>query len=63
MDRLRALKVAPNMSISLLDVGTPLFAAGFSREEITAALNALEQESIVTQAPGNRLLILREPEG
>jgi hypothetical protein len=61
IERLRALKAAPEMSIGLLEVSTPLSAAGFTHEEINPVLNALEQEKILAYAPGNRLLILKEP--
>lgn len=58
--RLRVLKASPDMSINLLDLRLPLEAAGFSQDEVTAVLNALEQDKIATVVPGGRLLILRE---
>jgi hypothetical protein len=61
VERLRALKAAPEMSLGLLEVAMPLSAAGFTQEEIKAVLDALEQEKILAYAPGNRLLILKEP--
>jgi len=57
--RLRVLK-ASDMSINLLDLRLPLEAAGFSQDEVTAVLNALEQDKIATVVPGGRLLILKE---
>jgi hypothetical protein len=59
VERLRVLKAAPDMSINLVDLGTPLHAAGYSQEEIGAVLDALEQDRILAYAPGNRLLILK----
>jgi hypothetical protein len=58
--RLRVLKASPDMSINLLDLRLPLEAAGFSQDEVTAVLNALEQDKIATVVPGGRLLILKE---
>jgi len=58
--RLRVLKTSPDMSINLLDLRLPLEAAGFSQDEVTAVLNALEQDKIATVVPGGRLLILKE---
>lgn len=58
--RLRVLKATPDMSINLLDVHSPLEAAGFSQDEVTAVLNAFEQDKILTVVPGGRLLILKE---
>ncbi|AYD05238.1 hypothetical protein [Neorhizobium sp. NCHU2750] len=58
--RLRVLKASPDMSINLLDIHSPLEAAGFSNDEVTAVLNALEQDKIATVVPGGRLLILKE---
>ncbi len=60
MERLRALKSVPDMSINLHDVGAPLQAAGFNQDEIMAVLAALEQDKIIALAPGNRLQILKE---
>lgn len=59
LQRLRALKAVPGMTIQLYDVGIPLDAQGYTQEEIMAALYALEQKKFVTFAPGNRLLILK----
>ncbi|PDS99269.1 hypothetical protein CO659_00165 [Rhizobium sp. S9] len=56
IERLRALKAAPDMSIPLFDIGVPMNAAGFSQEEIMPALHALEQEKIITFIPGKRAL-------
>ncbi len=60
LGRLRALKARPEMSINLVDVSTLMLAAGFSTDEITSVLAALEQDKILTHAPGNRVLILTE---
>ncbi|TCP82744.1 hypothetical protein C8J31_11077 [Rhizobium sp. PP-CC-2G-626] len=60
LERLRTLKAKPDMTINLIDMGTPLNAAGYSQEEVLAVLLALEQEKIVALAPGNRLLILKD---
>ncbi len=60
LERLRALKAKPEMSISMFDIGVPMTAAGFTQEEILAVLDALEQDKIVAYGPGNRLLILQE---
>ncbi|UXT53234.1 hypothetical protein FY136_28655 (plasmid) [Agrobacterium tumefaciens] len=59
LERLRALKAAPDMAINLFDIGVPMNAAGFSQEEIMAVLDALEQEKAVAYVPGNRLQILK----
>ena len=58
--RLHALKVGPEISVNLSDLVAPLHAAGFSQDEITAVMDALEQDKIVSYAPGNRLLILKD---
>jgi hypothetical protein len=57
--RLRALKAAPEVSINLNDIFTPMKADGFSQDEIMTVLNALEQEKIIASTPGNRLLMLK----
>lgn len=59
MNRLRALKAKPEMTINMFDIGAPLVAAGFLQEEIVAVLNAFEQDKLVAYGPGNRLLILK----
>lgn len=58
--RLRVLKASPDMSINLLDIHIPLEAAGFSQDQVTAVINALEQDKIATVVPGGRLCILKE---
>lgn len=60
LERLRALKAKPEMTINLFDIGVPLTAAGFTQDEIMAVLSALEQDKIVAYGRGNRLLILKE---
>lgn len=60
LERLHALKAAPEMSINLLDISTPMHAAGFSQDEIMAVIGAFEQEKLLACVPGNRLLILKE---
>ncbi|WP_245494684.1 hypothetical protein [Rhizobium ruizarguesonis] len=35
-DRLRALKMKPDMTVNLFDIGVPMNAAGFSQDEILA---------------------------
>ncbi|MBY5346024.1 hypothetical protein [Rhizobium leguminosarum] len=59
LGRLRALKAAPDVSINLHDLGSPMRAAGFSQDEVTAVLDALEQDKVLSYGPGNRLLILK----
>ncbi|MBB3318721.1 MULTISPECIES: hypothetical protein [unclassified Rhizobium] len=58
-EKLRALKLKPDMTINLFDIAVPLNAAGFSQEEIMAILYALEQDKIVAFAPGNRIRLLK----
>jgi len=58
-EKLRALKLKPDMTINLFDIGIPLNAAGFSQEEIMAVLVALEQDKIVAFSPGNRLRLVK----
>ncbi|MBB3398783.1 hypothetical protein [Rhizobium sp. BK060] len=58
-EKLRALKLKPEMTINLFDLGVPLNAAGFSQEEIIAVLYALEQDKLLEFAPGNRLRLLK----
>ncbi|MBY5436495.1 hypothetical protein [Rhizobium leguminosarum] len=60
LERLRALKAKPDITINLLDIWVSMSAAGFSQEEVTAVLDALEQDKIVAYGPGNRLLILKD---
>lgn len=60
LERLRALKAKPDMTINLFDIGVPMSAAGFTQDEIMAVLDALEQDKIVAYGPGNRLLILKD---
>ena len=60
IERLRALKALPDMSINVFDIGVPLTAAGFTQDEIVEVLIALEQDKIITLLPGNRLLMLKE---
>ena len=63
-DRLRALKMKPDMTVNLFDIGVPLNAAGFSQDEIMAVLTALEQDKVIDFVPGNRLRLLKSlPEG
>ncbi|MGI2033185.1 hypothetical protein ACRQ1B_12425 [Rhizobium panacihumi] len=57
--RLRALKAEPEKTINLLDITTPLNAAGYGREEIIEVLSALEQDGILVFAPGDRLRMVR----
>ncbi|AYM66173.1 hypothetical protein G6L68_25145 [Agrobacterium fabrum] len=59
IERLRALKAAPDVSINLFDIGVPMAAAGFTQEEIMQVLDALEQDKLVAYGPGNRLHILK----
>ncbi|UTV41769.1 hypothetical protein MYG64_35895 (plasmid) [Ensifer adhaerens] len=64
IERLRALKALPDMSINVFDIGVPLTAAEFTQDEIVEVLYALEQDKIITLLPGNRLLMLKElPDG
>jgi hypothetical protein len=60
LERLRALRAEPEVSINLYDIGVPLVAAGFNQNEIMAVLDALEQDKIVSYVSGNRLLILKD---
>jgi len=57
--RLRAMKIGPEMTANLLELGTPLNAAGYTQDEITAVLEALAQDRILEFAPGNRLRLLK----
>lgn len=59
VERLRSLKAAPEMSFTLGDLTAPLGADGYTKDEISAVLHALEQERIVAFGPGNRLLVLK----
>ncbi len=64
IERLRALKALPEMSINVFDIGVPLTATGFTQDEIMEVLYALEQDKIIALLPGNRLLMLKElPDG
>ncbi|WP_112540874.1 hypothetical protein [Rhizobium sp. BE258] len=58
-ERLRAMKGNPDVTINLFELGVPLNAAGFTQDEITAVLEALEQDRIVEFAPGNRLRLIK----
>ncbi|AYG76798.1 MULTISPECIES: hypothetical protein [Rhizobium] len=58
-DKLRSLKLKPDMMINLFDIGVPLTAAGFTQDEIMAVLVALEQDKVIEFAPGNRLRFLK----
>ncbi|MET4689481.1 hypothetical protein [Sinorhizobium fredii] len=60
IERLRALKALPEMSINVFDIGVPLTATGFTQDEIMEVLYALEQDKIIALLPGNRLLMLKE---
>ncbi len=60
LERLRALKAKPEMTINMFDIGVPMSAAGFTQDEIMAVLYALEQDKIIAIGPGNRLLILKQ---
>lgn len=57
--RLRAMKIGPETTANLLEFGTPLNAAGYTQDEITAVLEALAQDRILEFAPGNRLRLLK----
>ncbi|MEB2844544.1 hypothetical protein GAO09_03520 [Rhizobiales bacterium RZME27] len=59
VERLRALKAKPGRTINLLDVSTPLNAAGYERDEILDVLSALEQDGILAFAPADRLRIVK----
>ena len=58
-ERLRAMKANLDVTINLFELGVPLNAAGFTQDEITAVLEALEQDRIVEFAPGNRLRLIK----
>jgi hypothetical protein len=58
--RLRALKAKPEVTISLLDLGLSLDAAGYSQQDVREVLLAFEQEKIVAFGPGKRLYILKD---
>lgn len=60
LDRLRALKAKPDVTINLFDIGVPLSAAGFTQEEMISVLDALEQDKVIAYGPGNRISILKE---
>jgi hypothetical protein len=57
--RFRALKAKPDKTLNRADIDEPLKAEGFTEVEITAVLNALEQEKAVAYLPGNRLSVLK----
>lgn len=57
--RLRAMKIRPDMTVNLLEFGIPLNAAGYTQDEIAAVLEALVQDRIVELAPGNRFRLLK----
>ena len=57
--RLRAMKIGPEMTANLLEFGTPLNAAGYTPDEITAVLEALAQDRILEFAAGNRFRLLK----
>lgn len=59
IERLRAMKAAPDVSIAISDIGISLNAAGFSHEEIMAVLRALEQDRVIAFGAGKRLLMLK----
>lgn len=58
IERLRALKAKPDVTISLLDISEPLRALGFTQPEILAALAALEQDKLIARATANRIRML-----
>lgn len=60
LERLRAMKAKPEMSINVFDIGVPMIAAGFSQDEIMNVLLAFEQDRMIALVPGNRLLMLKE---
>lgn len=60
LDRLRALKATPLKSLNLIDINLSMRDDGFSPDEISAVLVALEQDRILARAPGDRLMILKE---
>lgn len=57
--RLKALKAKPDKTLNRPDIDEPLKADGFTDDEITAVLNALEQDKILAFLPGNRLSVLK----
>ncbi|NKK58815.1 hypothetical protein GFM44_23230 [Rhizobium leguminosarum bv. viciae] len=57
--RLRALKIKPDTSVNVFDIGVPLNATGFTQDEIMAVLTALEQDKIIEFVPGNRLRLVK----
>ncbi|KRB59103.1 hypothetical protein ASE04_27300 [Rhizobium sp. Root708] len=59
IEKLRSMKVKPDVTINLLDIREPLNAAGFTQEEIMVVLHALEQDRIVVFTPGNKLKLLK----
>lgn len=59
VERLRVLKAAPEKTINLLDISTPLQAPGYAHNEILEVLSALEQDGILVFAPGDRVRILK----
>lgn len=60
LERLRALKAKPEMTINLFEIGVPMSAAGFIQDEIMAVLDAFEMDRLIAYGPGNRLVILKE---
>lgn len=59
IEKLRSMKVKPDVTINVLDIREPLNAAGFTQEEIMVVLHALEQDRIVVFTPGNKLKLLK----
>lgn len=45
LGRLHALKAVTSASINIVDVAAPLYAAGFTKDEIAAVIDALECQS------------------
>lgn len=60
IERLRALKAKPEVTINLLDIIDRLGVDGFTRGEIQAVLRALEQDKVIAFSTANRILMLRE---
>jgi len=61
VQRLRAMKISPEITISMFDLEVPLNAAGYTQREIATVLSALEQDGIIEFSTGNRLRLVKPP--
>ncbi|NLS07249.1 hypothetical protein HGP14_28555 [Rhizobium sp. P32RR-XVIII] len=57
VERLRALRAAPQYPIDLYDICVLLRAAWFTPDELHVPLTSREQEAVIELIKGNRLLV------